>query len=299
MCELVGPGVESRLRRQLEWLLWVFLALLELLSLISFSLFVEVSCAADRELVKCLRFHNINNARLFGMAARAAGEAADALLALLDEFPAYHNQPSTGTRRDVFGPLDVERIIAGDIPALGAVLYNCGRRESPDDDLATALLDVARARGALREVLVWNNPGWGGTALDNAAQHGVAATVSALLEAGAVPDTPNRINPELTGYALSAATSNGHGKVVEMLLLGGADPYRTGCMGEEHSSLQAAMRRNNDDLSVFRAFLRAGVDLTVEQEDGTIPLEVAQKDKKLQPLLKEFLGSRTKSAAKR
>jgi Ankyrin repeat len=190
-------------------------------------------------------------------------------------------------------------LCAGNLHALGRIVFKlCEFDQTNDAEFLSGLLDVATAHNVLKAVLEWKDPAWSGTPLDNAAQNGSTALVRVLVDFGADPNAKNDAAPTLTGYSLSAATNNGHGATVEALLLGGADPYHTGCMDEKHSPLQESIRNQREDCSTFRAYMRAGVDLSVAQDDGSVPLEVAMADEALRPIVEQYLGSRTKSARK-
>jgi Ankyrin repeats (3 copies) len=183
---------------------------------------------------------------------------------------------------------------------LGRVLFDAVPKASnkpANVELTAAVLEVAADVGeeAVREITEWKSH-WDGFALDNAAQTGSLECVELLLKYGArvnVGDNGRKLN----GYPLYAAANNGHGEVCYALLLAGADPY-CDAYGNGKSAVHAAVTNVRKGQS-FRAFAKAGVDLTAPQHDGWVALDVVMENDLLREIWEEYSGTMTKSAAKR
>jgi Ankyrin repeats (3 copies) len=179
---------------------------------------------------------------------------------------------------------------------LGRLVFDAMPRNSGHLPLAEAILELAAAFGvdAVRRITEWKSH-WGGFALDNAAQTGSLDAVELLIKFGA------RVNiredgDDLYGYPLYAASNNGHGETCYALLMAGADPH---CEGYGSGSALRAALRNKREGQSFRAFARAGVDLTAPQKDGWVALTDVMQDDMLRGIFEEYSGTMTKSAAKR
>lgn len=147
-----------------------------------------------------------------------------------------------------------EATLAEDEAVLGRLL-----RWQPYDDI------VDFTRTTLADVDLPDEHGF--TALQNAANCGLLASVTYLIDAGAKVDPPEAVNASLS--ALDLAAANGHCRVAKVLLEKGAFVDRQGPHGK--TALMHAAENGHEDVVV--ALLQHGADIHVRDASNRTALD--------------------------